>query len=175
MRIYTTDPKKGFQVFCGDYNEETKTFVRHVKPEHFVRVGQGWALQESALFQLKSMGCEKVVIVDMQPDGRHYFESELWHWFGERSFVKDLGHGLQRVLPKKLMNGHYGEGPVRKKPTMFEFLAILDNDQPLQFFVKAKDMDHARDVATHEALPKLMIKKLTTLDGDILFERKGGR
>jgi hypothetical protein len=169
MRIYTTDPRKGHQVLAGEYDEETKTFTRHVKPEHFVRVGQGYAIQQSVIDQLATLGCLHVILILI--DGKK-IPSEFWHWTGERSFAKNLGHGWQRILPLKVMDGHYDE-VVPKKKSAWEFTAHLDDDATMKFVVKAKDEADAENAARKEVSPKLMIRLVTDNAGRVIFKRAG--
>lgn len=105
MDVVTWDPKKNKMVKAGRI--EGKTFIREVKAEHFMRMIQGYAIQEDAINQLIEAGVNKVVIRTATGD----LVSKLAEWLEPDIKVRDWGHGFQRLMPVARMGRPLVEKP----------------------------------------------------------------
>jgi len=99
-KLITFDSEKDKDVYCGDVVKGV--FYRHVFPEHYMRVFGGYGIQEVAFQEIQSSGITKVVIV--KTDTNESLKSEVDTWL-EHGKVADYGHGKQRFLSVKYMNG----------------------------------------------------------------------
>lgn len=99
IELTVFDEKKRRNVKAGEYNPETKTFIKKVKKTHFMRMLEAYGIQELVLDRLATKRCENIVI---KAPGVTY-SSKLWDW--ERGDIKTLnyGHGRQRFLPIRHM------------------------------------------------------------------------
>lgn len=90
MKLLTFDPRKKEQVLSGVY--ENGVFYRKVNASHFMRVEQGYGIQEDVVLKLQELGC-KTVIMDA---GINLYEIPFSSWLD--SEPKDYGNGLQRFV-----------------------------------------------------------------------------
>ncbi len=97
MKIVTYDPKKKKRVLCGEVKDDT--FVKHVTSKHFMRICQGYGIQEVAIEKLKELGVKKVKIITEVS----ILDSKLSDWLDHDIKVMDFGNGKQRFLPIKRM------------------------------------------------------------------------
>lgn len=100
-RLYTYDPKKNKQVLCGEVIGDT--LFRWVKPEHFMRVVQGYGIQEIAFQEIVLKGLRRIILKEEGTDKR--WEATLQDWISHSS-VQDYGHGKQRFLSMKYQTSH---------------------------------------------------------------------
>ena len=96
MKILTYDPQKKKTILCGEY--EDKTFVRKVEPKHFMKVLQGYGIQEVAFQEILSKGCTRVIIKTKTDE--YFAPINLWI---EHGAIKDYSAGKQRFLSLKFM------------------------------------------------------------------------
>ena len=89
MRIYTYDPKKKKSIFAGETIGDTFYTKRNNK-EHYMRIEQGYGMQDDVLSQLMNQKINTICIHD--EGGQHY--SKIGDWYYDKP--KDYGHGLQR-------------------------------------------------------------------------------
>ena len=100
IQILTTkDPKKGHSVKVGEYDTETKSFHRHFRPCHIMRVaGNSVGLQEDIVNKLEELGCQTVYFHNVT--GWLYI-TDFSRWL-ERP-ATNYGHGKQRFIALKDM------------------------------------------------------------------------
>lgn len=104
--LTTKDPKKGHQVKVGEYNDETKTFDRHFRPCHILRVaGNSVGLQEDIIQKLEELGCQTVRFYNVTG---WIYVTEFSRWLARPS--SDYGHGKQRFIALKDMTVWEPEG-----------------------------------------------------------------
>jgi len=96
MKITTFDPKKRKTVLCGDL--EDSTFTREVKASHFMKVMQGYGIQENAFQEILEKGCTRIIIKTKTDE--YFAPIELWVEHGR---VADYSAGKQRFLSLKFM------------------------------------------------------------------------
>ena len=110
MKITTFDPKKGKVVLCGEAIGDT--LFRWVKPEHFLRVVQGYGIQEVAFQETMRRGIKKIVLKETNTEQRWEADIKTWKF---NSKIADYGHGKQRFLSLKYMKTHALPKPDEKK------------------------------------------------------------
>lgn len=93
MFIHCHDPRKNTTVLAGEYNPTDFTFVKKVRPEHYMSIEHGYGIQEEVLQELKVMGCKDILIVGKEKE----YKSSLEDWL--KLSVQNYGHGRQRFLP----------------------------------------------------------------------------
>ena len=101
MKIYEFDPKKNKKVLLGELIGDT--LFRGVDPKHFMRVVQGYGIQEVAFQTFRGQGVEKIVLKENNSDKRWEADLADWEKIGR---VMDYGHGRQRFLSLKHMKPH---------------------------------------------------------------------
>jgi len=101
MKLLTYDPAKKKKVLCGELVGDT--LFRWVKPEHFMRVVQGYGIQEIAFQEIMKQGVKKIVLKETHTEQRWEADVETWKYRGK---VADYGHGKQRFLSLKYMRTH---------------------------------------------------------------------
>lgn len=96
MKILTYDPRKKKTVLCGTLEEDT--FVRVVEPRHFMKVMQGYGIQEDAFQEILSKGCKRIIIKTKTHE--YYAPVSIWL---EHSKIADYSAGKQRFVSLKFM------------------------------------------------------------------------
>lgn len=99
QKIFTFDPAKNKQVLVGAYDIETKSFLKPVKPYHFMYKTQSYAIQENVMEALQAKGCLKIIISTATTD----WMSDFKDWLAPDIKVLDYGNGKQRHFPLKRM------------------------------------------------------------------------
>jgi hypothetical protein len=94
IKVY--DQKKEKEVTAGLY--DGVVFTKMAKEKHFMRMFNGYGIQEEALQKLKELGCQRVII-KTNNDGNYY--SLLDDWF--QCEVRQFGNGQQRFLDRRFM------------------------------------------------------------------------
>ena len=100
MKLYTFDPKKLKKVLVGEI--VGYTLYKDVTPKHFMRIVDGWGIQEGAFGDAIEKGVRKVVI---RTDTGKQWESDMLDWM-EHGLSADYGNGKQRFLSLKYMHTH---------------------------------------------------------------------
>ena len=69
LRVKTFDPKKQKNVYCGEYDDITKTYRKSVSfKKHYMHLHAGYGFQMDIVNKLKTAGCEWIqLIVDKVP------------------------------------------------------------------------------------------------------------
>ena len=101
MKLTAFDPGKNKYVLCGEVVGDT--LFRWVKPEHFMRVLQGYGIQEVAFQKIMMEGLKKIVLKEEKTEQRWEADVETWKL---NSKIADYGHGKQRFLSLKFMRTH---------------------------------------------------------------------
>lgn len=97
MKILSYDPRKKKTILCGYLKGDT--FVREVDPKkHFMKVLQGYGIQEDAFQTLINSGCSRII---MKTKTDEYLAS-VKDWV-EHSKIADYSSGKQRFLSLKFM------------------------------------------------------------------------
>jgi len=99
LKLFTYDPQKKKTVLVGELHED-KSFHKEVKSSHFMRVCQGYGIQENVIEKLVEVGVEKVIL--HTSDGGK-LSSKLSDWLEPDIRVMDFGAGKQRFLPVNRM------------------------------------------------------------------------
>lgn len=95
------DPRKNRYIKCGTVVGDT--LFRDVKPEHFMRIVQGYGIQEIAFQEALQKGIKIIVLKETHTDQRWEATTKEW---AEYSKLMDFGHGKQRFLSLKFMRTH---------------------------------------------------------------------
>lgn len=93
MIINTYDPKKRQNVFVGYF--ENQVFYKKVSTIHFMKIENGYGIQEDVLQKLHSLNCQRIII----DNNASIFETSLIDWL--KRPIKNYGNGPQRFLPIK--------------------------------------------------------------------------
>lgn len=101
MKLLCYDPTKKKNVLCGEIIGDT--FFRWVKPEHFMRVLQGYGIQEIAFQELVGRKVKKIILKETDTSQR--WGSEVSDWL-KNGKIADFGNGPQRFLSLKYMRTH---------------------------------------------------------------------
>ena len=96
MKITAFDPKKGKTILCGEF--DGTRFTRIVEPKHFMKVMQGYGIQEVAFQEILEKGCKSIVIKTKTDE--YYANIDMWIEMGR---VADYSSGKQRFLSLKYM------------------------------------------------------------------------
>lgn len=99
MKLLAFDPKKNKRVLCGEIVGDT--LIRIVKPEHFMRMVQGYGIQEVAFQAVMEKGLQNIMLVESKTGLE--WKASVKTWLSQ-SKVLDYGHGKQRFLSLKFMN-----------------------------------------------------------------------
>lgn len=92
MFIHCHDPRKNTTVLTGEYNPVNFTFIKKVRPEHYMIKEHGYGIQEEVLQELKIMGCKDILIVGKDKE----YKSTLEDWF--KLSIQNYGSGRQRFM-----------------------------------------------------------------------------
>lgn len=74
--------------------------VRKVEPKHFMRVLQGYGIQDIAFQEICKLGIKYIGLKEIHAGDTLYSKVEVWK---DKGAVKDYGHGKQRFLSIKYM------------------------------------------------------------------------
>jgi len=96
-KIYTFDPQKKRIVFAGIFYN--RNFFKKVDQRHFMRMVQGYGIQEDVIERLLKRGCEKVIL----KTPLCLLVSNFSDWLEEDIDSIDYGSGKQVFLPVKRM------------------------------------------------------------------------
>jgi hypothetical protein len=96
MKLYTYDPQKNKRVFVGNYNEYNKCFIKRVNSKHFMRIENGYGIQEDIIQLLKNKNCQEVKII---PTDAQIIISKFEDWL--KKPIKNYGSGFQRFMEVK--------------------------------------------------------------------------
>jgi hypothetical protein len=99
MKLLCYDPKKNKQVLVGELIGNT--LFRDVEPEHFMRIVQGYGIQEVAFQEILKKEVKFIILKETHTDKRWKADVETWKKKGK---VADYGHGKQRFLSLSYMN-----------------------------------------------------------------------
>ena len=110
MKLLTFDPHKNKKVLCGELIGDT--LFRNVEPKHFMRVLQGYGIQEVAFQEAVKRGVEKIVLKETHTEQQ--WEASINAWLNS-SKIADYGHGKQRFLSLKFMKTHNTPEPDHEK------------------------------------------------------------
>ena len=130
QKLYSFDPKKNKTILVGEVIG--KTLVRKVNSNHFFRVCNGYGIQENAFEKAVEMGIKHITLLVDSTDVS--WSSTVKDWI-EHGAVKDYGHGKQRFLSMKYMNGkRTKDAPAVKEPevvnvTLFDVLKNLPDER----------------------------------------------
>lgn len=98
MKILVYDPKKDKLVLTG--NVIDKKFYRNVEQRHFMRIMNGYGIQEEAYKKCIDLGVKEIVLKELQ--NNRLLTSKMSDWL-EHGIVRDFGSGEQRFLSIKFM------------------------------------------------------------------------
>lgn len=110
MDLLAFDPGKNKYIKCGVI--AGTTLFRDVEPKHFMRVLQGYGIQEIAFQEAINKGI-KVIVLKETKTGLQW-EADIPTWL-LHSKVADYGHGKQRFLSLKFMKTHQLKEPDSEK------------------------------------------------------------
>ena len=100
MKVLSYDPRKGKVVKVGMLDRGV--FVKEVKAKHFMKLTQGYGIQDDAFQQLKEHKCKLVVF----KTPTSVLVSQFNDWLAPDIKVLDFGSGKQRFFPVKRMKKH---------------------------------------------------------------------
>ena len=100
-KLLAYDPAKKKTIKCGQYIGNI--LFRDVEAQHFMKVVQGYGIQEVAFQSMAEVGITKIVIKEHHTDMR--WEADLQTWL-KHGRVADYGHGKQRFLSMKYLRQH---------------------------------------------------------------------
>lgn len=98
MKILAYDPKKGKHVLVG--NLVKTTLYRRVEAKHYMRILDGYGIQEPAFQDVIKKGTK--FIVEIVEETKDKWKSSIGDWI-KYGHVADYGHGKQRFLSLKYM------------------------------------------------------------------------
>lgn len=126
--ITTYDIAKRKFVKCGDVVGDT--LVRHVSSKHFMRVVNGYGIQEEAFGKVIERGINHISLIVDTTDVSWNSTIKDWKEYGK---VADYGHGKQRFLSMKYMHAKklQAEKAEITKPKEVEQLNLLSIDKRL--------------------------------------------
>lgn len=96
MKIYTYDPKKRKTVLCGSL--DGTVFTRDVTSAHYMKVMQGYGIQEDAFQEILEKGCDKIVIKTKTDE----YVASMLTWV-DKGKIADYSAGKQRFVSLKFM------------------------------------------------------------------------
>jgi hypothetical protein len=91
MIIRCHDPRKNKDVVAGEYNRDNFTFIKKVKPEHFMLAEHGYGIQEEVIQKLIILEC-KTIIIKTKNDTYAFNFTDL------PKDIQNYGSGRQRFL-----------------------------------------------------------------------------
>lgn len=98
-KLYTYDSRKEKYVLCGQI--VGNTLFRKVNSHHFMKIVQGYGIQETAFQELTEKGIQNIVL--KHEETRRAIQAPISRWL-EHSKVMDFGNGKQRFLSVKFMD-----------------------------------------------------------------------
>lgn len=106
MKLTAYDPKKGKHILCGELVGDS--LFRDVEKKHFMRIVNGYGIQEIAFQEALKRGVTKFIYKELHT-GKNWEATDTdLNKFGA---VKDFGHGPQRFISMKYLKP-------RKKPEL---------------------------------------------------------
>jgi len=105
MKLLTFDPGKQKVVLVGYWNKEKKLLGRRVGPEHFMRVVQGYGIQNVAFQELIKSGIKHIALKEIHTGDVLFSTTKEWL---DKGRVADYGNGKQRFLSIKYMKRQHG-------------------------------------------------------------------
>jgi hypothetical protein len=112
-KLYTWDPGKNKKVLCGEI--QGTALFRWVEPQHFMRVVDGYGIQEIAFQEIVKRGVRLIILKETATEQRWEATTETWL---QHSKVADYGHGKQRFLSMKYQSTHKIPGPDEQKEAL---------------------------------------------------------
>ena len=106
-KLLAFDPDKKKEVSCGDLADGV--FTKKVSAKHFMRVVNGYGIQECVFAKLQAENVRMVAIKETHT-GKVY-EAALQVWL-EHGRVMDYGSGGQRFLSLKYLDPHEHTAPI---------------------------------------------------------------
>lgn len=101
-KLTTYDPKKHKTVLVG-YIDGTTLKMKKNRKKHFMRVVDGYGIQADALYQLKDLGIDKIIIEESDTGISWQSSPDKWRMLGR---LADYGNGKQYFLSTKYMAKH---------------------------------------------------------------------
>ncbi len=123
-KLYTYDSGKDKYVLCGTI--VGNTLFRKVNSRHFMRVVQGYGIQEEAFQELSEKGIKMIVLKHEETERNIQAPTSRWIEHGR---VMNYGNGKQRFLAVKFMDQ-------RKKPD----IVFLSSQAPVNQKLEAEQM-----------------------------------
>lgn len=97
--IYTVDPAKKKDVLVGVYDSESNTLIlRKDKAKHFMRVVDGYGMQEDVYERARKKNCYVLI----KEKGGATYQSHITGW-AMNGKSADYGNGKQKFLSLKYM------------------------------------------------------------------------
>ena len=96
-KIYAYDPGKRKRILAGYIDGDT--FIKDVKPEHFMKILGGYGIQETVIELLKERAIKTIEI----RTEISIYRAPFSRWIAPDIKVMDQKHGKQRFLPIKYM------------------------------------------------------------------------
>lgn len=115
-QLLTFDPHKKKMVLCGKVYGDR--LIRQVNSKHFMRVVNGYGIQEIAFEKVVEIGIKHITLVVDSTDVT--WDSTIGDW-KEHGKVADYGHGKQRFLSMRYMSA--------KKIPVVEQIKKIDDEQ----------------------------------------------
>jgi len=100
-KLLTWDPAKNKRVLVGNLIGDT--LFRDVDPKHFMRIVNGYGIQEVAFQEIVLSGVKKIILKETKTEQQ--WEGDIYDWL-YNSKIADYGHGKQRFLSLKFMRTH---------------------------------------------------------------------
>lgn len=100
VKLLTFDPRKRKKVLVGKIIGDT-LFRKMVKRKHFMKVVDGYGIQEQAMVELLRRGVQKVIIIET--DTKRRWKSRIQDWIKHGKVADYSGHGKQRFLSLRYM------------------------------------------------------------------------
>ena len=97
MKLLVYDPAKQKDVLIGEIQDGV--LHREVKPEHFMKIVDGYGIQENGFQKLITEAVKEIV---MRTEAGTTYSATVQTWL-DHSKVADYGHGKQRFLSLKYM------------------------------------------------------------------------
>jgi len=97
MKIYAYYPQEGKEMVVGDVIDTD--FVKDVKSKNFMRVVQGYGIQEEGFAKIPKE-VKRIILLEKDTDKTYVSNFTDWILHGK---VADYGHGKQRFLSIKYM------------------------------------------------------------------------
>lgn len=95
MKLTTYDPGIKKVIIAGLWDKAKNIIVREVQPQHFMRVLQGYGIQDVAFQEIVKAKIGHIVLREVQTGDELISTPATWIEHGQ---VKDYGRGKQRFL-----------------------------------------------------------------------------